>query len=353
MRHVVVKLVRGLKIYFISLAMISILMFSAGAALASNDDMLITGNGGNAQPDTGGARSGPQGAQGPQEARPGEPGDNGNQYGSNGSINNGQAGYGNENMTQMNFLGLPYIEWQKWVAAYRSGPKYTYVFNFSSANETGDKNASMKGQKWFNDSWDDSRYGISKQIAVLRIDTLLREMDMLKTMANGSGLNMEERAGMIDSIDNNGGWLADTYKGIQAAGDMKSLGQAVSKAEPRMTRIRSEVKANTGLLACKNMDATIAQAMNTSDLINERIQSPNITLEEKAWRIQKLAEYDQHIYNATRYQANARASFQHFSETGDDAYYTEGLHWINLAQNELDQAFSTLKELFRHLSAGR
>lgn len=340
---------KGVKKYFILLAAASLLIYGAGQALAS-DHALTAGYGANTQTSMGCLWPGLTDAQQLEGAQTGQPNGDGNPYGSNGTLNNGQTGYGNASMPQVDFSGLPYGEWQKWAYSYRARPKYPYVFNFSNPYELADKNVLTNGQKWFNDSWNDSRSDISKKIAGQRVLTLLQEMEMLKTMAGESGLSAEERTAIASGIDNNARWLEDADKGIHAAGDMKSLGQAVAGAEPRIALIRSEVKANAGLLACKDMDAKIDQAMNASDLINERIQSPNLTQEEKAWHVQKLAGYDQHVYNASQYHANARASFQRFSETGDDAYYVEGLKQIELAHSELDGAFITLKEIFRRIN---
>jgi hypothetical protein len=312
------------------------LIYSSSPALA-----------GNVPTDAGGVWPGPQDAQGPYGAQQGPSNDR--SYGNNGISNNGQAGYGNASIPHVDFSSLPYGEWQKWASAYRSGPKYSYVFSFSCADELAGKNASADGQKWFNDSWDDSRSGISKKIARQRIRTLLQEMDMLKTMVNGSGLNAEDSARIFSSIDDDARWLEDADKGIQAAGDMKSLGQAVARAEPDMAVIRSEIKANAGLLACKNMEDRFGQAINASGMIDERIQSPDLTTEDKEWLVQELSAYDQHVYNACQYHANARSSFERFSDARDDTYYIEGLKQIELAQDEMDGAYATLNGIFRRI----
>jgi len=214
------------------------------------------------------------------------------------------------------------------------------------ADALAGKNISTAGQGWFNASWDSGHYDISKKTARQRIQTILREMEMLKAMAAGSGLSAEEQASIRAGIGSNARWLNETDKDIQAAGSMKALGQAIAQAEPRMAAIRSEVKANAGLLACRNMDARLALAMNASDMANDRIKSLNLTAEEEAWSAQKLADYDQHIYDACRYQEAARASYQKYSGTRDDAYYIEGLRQIELAQNELEGAFDALRDIF-------
>ncbi|BAI61348.1 hypothetical protein MCP_1276 [Methanocella paludicola SANAE] len=326
---------RGLTVTFILLAIATMLVYAAVPALASNNHTPTTGYGSNIQP---GSQPDAQNTQAP----PGQPNDNGNQYGSGGPENNGQAGYGN--LSRMNFSGLSYGEWQKWASTYRSGPKYNYSFSISGADGLTGKNASMNGQKWFNESWGSGHSDVSKKIARLRITTLLREMDMLKLMVNGSGLSTNEQAAIARGIDSNVQWLNSMDQEIQAANDMKSLGQAIAKAEPALAMIRSEVKANAGLMACKNMDARIEIAMNVSDMINEK--ALGLTAEEKAWYAQELAGYDQHIYDVCRYQVNAREAFGKYSETRDDAYYIDGLRQIELAQNELYQAFDILGDIF-------
>jgi hypothetical protein len=328
--------VKGYKVSIMSIVIASLLIYGMGPALA-----------GNALPDEGGMWSGQQGSQGQLGTHQGPPYER--LYGNNDTVNNRQAGHENTNMPQVDFSGSPYGEWQDWASTYQSGPKYPYVFNFTGIDGTAGKNASTNAQKWFNGSWDNSRSGISKKIARQRIQTLLREMDMLKTMVNGSGISSEERARMADCIDGTLLWLENADKEIQAAGDMKSLGQAVARAEPDMAVIRSEIKANAGLLACKNMEDRFVQAINASGMIDERIQSPDLTAEDKEWLVQELSAYDQHVYNACQYHANARSSFERFFDARDDTYYIEGLKQIELAQDEMDRAYATLNGIFRRI----
>jgi hypothetical protein len=328
--------VKACRTFLISLAIAAMVIYGAGTALAGNSDMPAAS--GNAQSGSGSQQSGSQGA--PQS----RPNDSGNQYGNAGTPNSGQESYGN--MPRMNFSGQSYREWQRWASEYRAGPKYPYMFNFSYADELAGKNASMNGPKWFNESWGSSHSVMSKKTARLRITTLLHEMNMLRAMINESGLSAEERAALTMGMDINARWLNETDKEIQAAGNMKSLGQAIAKAEPSIAMIRSEVKANAGLLACKNMDARIDMAMNASDMVNERIQ----TREDKAWFTSSLAAYDQHIYNACQYEANAREAFQRYSDTRDDANYAEGVRQMELAQDELKRAFDNLSEIFSRMS---
>jgi hypothetical protein len=330
---------KGFKKSIMLLSLVALLVFGTGFAMASNGSAY----GGNMDDSvSGSSNSAP--AQMPSGQQQHD--DNGS-YGRYSYGQTANNGYGTANMGQGDVSDLRFGGWKEWASAYRSMPDYPYVFNFSSVYELADNNTISNDQKWFNGAWDSSKYGASKRIAGQRVLTILNEMGMLKSMVNASGVSAGDRTSMVDAIDNSMQRLEDADREIQAASDMKSLGEAVARAEPYMASARSEIKANSGLLTCKGMDAEIDQAVNASDMAEARIQSMNISSEEKAWYEGKLAEYDEHVYNASQYLDEARGSFQKYSDTRNNAYFAEGLKQIELAQGERDMAFAALNVIFK------
>lgn len=279
----------------------------------------------------------PEEARGPSPSPQGQPGGNGSQ------ISGGQAGDGAGSTSGQSSA------WHSAILAYRIESKYAYAFNFSRPDVLAGKSVPISGRSWFNASGEHINSGMSKNIARQRILSLLAEMEALKTMAGESGLSADERAAIVSGIDDNARWLNDTDSEIQAAGDLKSLGQAISAAEPMIAAIRSEVKANAGLLACRNMDERLALAINASEMAGGRIKILSLTVEDKAWYTRQLDDYDQHVYVACLHQDAARTSFLAYSETRNEMDYIEGLRQAELAQKELDDAFDTLRDIFYSL----
>ncbi len=210
-------------------------------------------------------------------------------------------------------------------------------------NVTGDPGQNL--------SWSDNSSDVSKKIAHDRITRLLEELGLVKVQVLSSGLDDADKAKLIDNNAKSVQWLESKDAGIQAGENISNVREGIAGTEPGMALIRSGLRIEAGLLTCEDMDARIADAVNTSSAVKAKARGPGVTVADRAWYMEKMAEYDGHTQNASLHVAEAREAFLMVSGTsGYDARYDEGVGELAVARGELDEAYTVLKEVFRRMA---
>ena len=202
---------------------------------------------------------------------------------------------------------------------------------------------------------DDARLNQAIKIADVKIDIILRQLELYEKWVANSGLSDDQKAGIKVIVDNNIAWFRQQVEDIQAAEDLAAVQTLADQADQQAATLKVSIKKEAGIMACDWLDGQIATARTASAGISDKIAVLKARGDNTAPAEQKLADYNAHVDAAARYSLAARAAFEGITSADNmDSGFNEGYRQIGQADGEMTQAYVDLKGVYLwYLQASR
>lgn len=190
----------------------------------------------------------------------------------------------------------------------------------------------------------------AKKSATSGIDSIIRNLNIAKVRVNSSKLSAAGKASLNAEIDANITWFESKKSQISSSNDVASVRGYSKEANDNWNVIKVDLKKRVGLLTCDDVDKTIVNARNASAIASQKIQADKARGKNTGNLEKKLASYNAHVNNAASEADSARSDFNQISTPlNADIRYSSGLRQLKMAGNELNGAYSDLKDIYRML----
>lgn len=200
---------------------------------------------------------------------------------------------------------------------------------------------------FLNTSLRDLRLQSAKTYGSNGVDKILNALGVAKNQIQGSRLSDNEKSLLISEIEANATWFGSRKSDINAASDLATVKSIGKDVNDRWNVEKVAIKKQAGDIACGQYDVNIAEARNASLLAAGKISAIKARGKDTAAMDKKLASYNSHVNNAANDLGNARADFNKINgPVLADVHFSTGLRELNLAGNELNNAYSDLKGLY-------
>ncbi|HEY3422718.1 MAG TPA: hypothetical protein VGK13_06125, partial [Methanocellaceae archaeon] len=200
---------------------------------------------------------------------------------------------------------------------------------------------------FFNNSLRDLRLRNARSYGANGVDKILNALDVAKAQIQGSRLSENEKTLLVAEIDSNATWFESKKSDINSASDLATVKSIGKDVNDRWNVEKVAIKKQAGDIACDQYEVNIAEARSASLLAAGKISAIKAQGKDTAAMDKKLASYNSHVNKAAGYLGNARADFNKINGPAlADVRFSTGLRQLNLAGNELNNAYSDLKGLY-------
>jgi hypothetical protein len=200
---------------------------------------------------------------------------------------------------------------------------------------------------FLNTSLRDLRLNTAKTYGSNGVDKILNALTVAKNQIQGSRLSADEKTLLVAEIDANATWFETKKSDINAASDVATVKSIGKDVNDRWNVEKVAIKKQAGDIACDQYAVNIAEARNASLLAAGKISTIKARGKDTAAMDKKLASYNSHVNNAASDLENARSDFDKINgPVLVDVHFSTGLRQLNLAGNEMNNAYSDLKSLY-------
>lgn len=208
-------------------------------------------------------------------------------------------------------------------------------------------NLTLNAQATNKSAVNDVRLTLAKKMASLKINMIIRQLELYKKQITHSKISPEEKAAVIAIADNNIAWYRHQDSDIQAAEDLDTVNALAAGIEQQTNLLKVNLKKEAGIMACDQLDSRIAIAKSVPSIVAGKIADLKAAGNDIAVLEGKLADYDAHLDAASQYADAARTAFEGISGEADaDSGFNAGYQQIRLADLEMDKAYADLKDFY-------
>jgi len=185
-----------------------------------------------------------------------------------------------------------------------------------------------------------------KTVVTNSIEAAINSLNRFDTGIASSKLTDSQKAEIKSQIQENATWFEGKIADVKASTDIAGVLSNASEASDRWNSVYPGLKKETGFMATDNMDATIATARGASAIISGKIDTLKAQGKDTSAIEKALADYNGHVDSAALHAANARSEFAAISGK-NDGHYATGIVQLNKATNDLKNAYSAMKTIYR------
>jgi hypothetical protein len=224
------------------------------------------------------------------------------------------------------------------------------MFILISAAQPAQCARAFAGAAWqpLNQTLNDLRLQRTKTAVISGIDVAINALDAAGNGLERSRLTDRQKAGLKAQIESNITWFESKKQDVMSARDVAGALQYARQASERWNVVYPDLKKETGLMACDNFDVELSRARNVTAIASSRIYLLKAQGKDTGGLEKALDNYNGHVDGASRYAASARSGFNAISAP-NDGHFAAGLAQLRLAENELKNAYSDLKAIYRLL----
>ncbi len=199
-----------------------------------------------------------------------------------------------------------------------------------------------------NETLSDLRLQRTKTVIINGIDAAINALKASENGVERSKLTDGQKAKLKAQIESNITWFEAKKQDVKSSQDVSSTLQYAKQASERWNEVYPGFKKEIGLMACDNFDAKLNKAGNVTAITSSKIDSLKAQGKDTGGLEKAVGDYNGHVDGASQYVANARSEFTGIGAP-NDGHFATGIKQLGLAENEMKNAYSDLKTIYRLL----
>lgn len=193
----------------------------------------------------------------------------------------------------------------------------------------------------------DVRLERARSNGVKGINSIIAGLNMGKASVQRSKLPDDVKNTLVSEVNSNITWFDSKKSAIMASMDQANVTLLTTQAQDRWNAIKVDLKKQTGLLACDDIGADIANARNASAVASQKVAAMKANGSDAVNAEKALSSYNSHLDNAVAHLNDARAEFNSISSSGNvDRSFGAGLKQLGQAQDELNASYQDLRGIY-------